>query len=127
LLHLVVVLAKSYDTLPIPYPRISLAESYSELQEEFQNQADSTLSQISHKSVDQAFDERIHARFRQMMPLAKIEILSGEAFRRRWDGFVEDIGWVEELARCGDFDVWEVRGIRTRISDGQGFSINGGG
>jgi hypothetical protein len=37
------------------------------------------------------------------------------------------IGWVEELARCGDFDVWEVRGIRTRISDGQGFSINGGG
>ena len=43
-----------------------------------------------------------------MMPLAKIEILSGDTFRRRWDGFVEDIGLVEDLARCGDFDVWEV-------------------
>ena len=59
--------------------------------------------------VDHAFDERIYARFRQMMPLAKIEILSDEGFRRRWDGFVEDIGWVEGLARCGDFGVWEVR------------------
>lgn len=60
--------------------------------------------------VNRTFDTAVYARFRQIMPLPKIEVLEGRRFTNRLGDLVRDMELCERLARDGDFDEWEVGG-----------------
>jgi hypothetical protein len=106
-LHLVIVLASSYDNLPIQYPRSPLSEAHRTLSIQHDKDLDK-LGDIDRALVDQAFDTRVYKRFRQVMPLIKIDMLGGQDYRNRLQDFVEDMDLCEKLALCRDLDVWEV-------------------
>jgi len=111
LTHLIVVLAASYQTLPIPYPSTPLSESYHILEPLLAQSP--PLNEDEQTCVDRTFDMTVYLRFRQIMPLPKIDILSGKRFTDQLGDLVRDIGLCEKLAKCGDFDEWEVSGIAT--------------
>jgi hypothetical protein len=94
--------------MPIPYPTTPLSKSYHALEPFLTHPT--LLSEEERAMVDRTFDTAVYARFRQIMPLPKIEILEGRRFTDRLGDLVRDMELCERLARDGDFDEWEVSG-----------------
>lgn len=92
--------------MPILYPTKPLSESYHSLEPFLARPT--ALSEEERATVDRTFDTAVYARFRQIMPLPKIEILEGKRFTDRLGDLVRDMELCERLARDGDFDEWEV-------------------